>query len=60
MKKIYNAPEVKITAFELENVVTGSGGGEFVPDENKTTRENVNAYIRHYGLGAATDITLTW
>ena len=60
MKKIYVVPKMETIRFSAENILTDSA---VVPgtDPNKTTKENVNAYIEKAGLGKAdATVRLTW
>ena len=53
-------PGIEIVGFSAENILTDSA---VVPgtDPNKTTEENVNAYIEQSGLGKAdATVRLTW
>ena len=40
MKKMYNAPELRVSVFERENVVTGSGDGTNTEAYNTLTNSN--------------------
>lgn len=56
MKKTYNIPEIRVTAFAEESVLTSSG----YSDPTKTTQENVANYIEKNNLGEAKTVILTW
>ena len=55
MKKLYNEPEMNISMFEVENVVTGSGT-EPAPDV-VTAESKAKAKL---GTGESNTVVLTW
>lgn len=57
MKKTYNIPEIEITVFKAENVLTASGG---YSDLTKSTEENVNNYLQENNYVEAASVILTW
>ena len=61
MKKTYTRPDLKLTGFSAECVLTASSQEPTVGfDPSKTTEENVQAYIQANGLGEYETVRLTW
>lgn len=62
MKKTYTRPDLKLTGFSTECVLTASTQEPAAGfDPSKTTEENVNAYIQANGLGSAdATVRLIW
>ena len=57
MKKFYNEPEMNISMFEVENVVTSSGD----VDPTVTAKENAKtALTETYGVASGNVVTFTW